>query len=208
MSMSPTLAHKRSIALFGGAFDPPHLGHVSAVKLLQKSGIFDEVWLVPSGDRKDKSSSAPASARIEMLKLLIEECFQNDSTVKLFTLQAEAKVPSHTIGLLDYLKSHEPDSEFTVVIGHELLKDLPQWVDSERLKQEARFLVITRPGIKAAELPQGYNCKTLDFPLNDGYDLSSTNVRRLLSEKADISTLIPQTVLNYIQKEARSYYRV
>src|SRR4051812_41756495 len=116
------------IAVFGGAFDPPHVGHLSIVSALINSALSSEVWFVPTGDIRDKPACAPSAQRTKMLQIFIEENFKSDAAVRLNLCQMEGSSPgSYTIDLMRHLRGLHPDHEFSFVIGSDLLKDLPRW---------------------------------------------------------------------------------
>lgn len=62
----------RNIALYGGAFDPPHNGHIQLIHALSKAPTIDEVWLLPCGDRKDKKLVLPTSTRLNLIRSLFK----------------------------------------------------------------------------------------------------------------------------------------
>lgn len=69
----------RNVALYGGAFDPPHIGHIRLVQSLLKTKTVDEVWLMPCGDREDKKLLLSMNKRFYLMKLL----FENTPNIKI-----------------------------------------------------------------------------------------------------------------------------
>ena len=65
--------YMKNIALYGGAFDPPHLGHIRTIESLCKAPGIDEVWLLPCGDREDKKLLLPTKIRFQLMKNLFRE---------------------------------------------------------------------------------------------------------------------------------------
>ena len=63
----------RNIALYGGAFDPPHIGHIKLIRSLVDVKGIDEVWLMPCGDRNDKKLLLPKDKRFDILKMLFKD---------------------------------------------------------------------------------------------------------------------------------------
>ena len=195
----------RHIALFGGAFDPPHLGHVAAIRQVQNSGLVDEVWVVPAGDRSDKRYSASSADRRKMVELMLEECFPGQLDVSLHLAQIEASAKySTTIGLLDELTRRFKEHNFYVLIGTELVRDLPTWVEPERLRKSAAFLVIERPGEGQVKPPEGYNARIVPQMPGCGVNVSSTQLRAKLST-GEIESLMPKSVAAWISK--RNLYK-
>ncbi len=186
---------KKRVAIYGGAFDPPHNGHLATIALLLNSGRVDEVLVVPSGQRPDKSGVSAAETRLAMTRRAVEESFSHDTRVVVSDLHVTGVAGYATIDLVDYLARESGDScEYVVVIGDELLKDLPQWKEYERLRAEARFLVVRRPGEVAPNLPEGWRMEVLDAPDGVGVYVSSTVLRKLLQAGKSCAGLMPASI--------------
>lgn len=187
------------VAVFGGAFDPPHVGHATAIAALLHSGACDEVWVVPSAGRVDKPAATPAATRLELTDRLLRECFPPDAPISLLTLQIDdAPRYSTTVELFARLREIHPNTDFYCAIGSELIDDLAKWHDSRRLAQEVQFLVLPRPGELAEERAPGFNLRWLAFTGHGGIDVSSTEIREMLAKGRDPSPLIPPLVLRHI----------
>lgn len=102
------------VALIGGAFDPPHNGHILCVSNLFNSKLVDQVWLVPSGDgRYDKKSEASSALRKKMLEIIVENDFKRDSRIKIELSQIDnPKDPCYTSELLKRLARQHSSNEF------------------------------------------------------------------------------------------------
>lgn len=188
------------IALFGGTFDPPHIGHVQVIAGLLNSRMFDAVWVVPSGERRDKIAAAKAVERLKMTELLLEEYFASSPEVVLFSGQIDGTLEdSSTIALLDYLRSSYPEHSFTCVIGADLLSELRTWVSAERLLKEHVFGVFARDGAEIE--PSLPYARRLDLGGIVPCPVSSSSIRRLLGEGKCVSGLLPRSVLAYIEDQ-------
>jgi nicotinate-nucleotide adenylyltransferase len=183
-------------ALYGGAFDPFHNGHLATIALLLNSGVVHEVTVIPSGDRPDKRSSAPGIHRLAMARLAIEESFAGDSRVSVSDLHVTGKVGYGTIDLVNHY-ARGGNGNLVVVIGQELLEDLPQWKESTLLQASAKFLVIRRPGVASVELPQGWDITVLSPSYEDGVVVSSSSLRDLLRNRSSCAGLMPPSVIRY-----------
>ncbi len=206
--MNPTSSSNgpsKKVALFGGAFDPPHLGHMNDIRLLLKSGLVDQVWVVPSGERWDKAERTPPDVRIELLQTAVNELFGSNPRVSIFLKQIKGEVPAHSMGLVDAVRGEFPGLDFIVVIGHELLNDLPKWRDAERLKAEVSFLLITRPGYPLPANAIGYSVTAVPNPDNSGVEISSTEIREHLKNGGNVTQFLPGSVYQMIR--TRGYYR-
>lgn len=131
-----------TIALFGGSFDPPHIGHEAIVKALLKREEIDKVVIVPTFLNPFKSESyADASLRLHWL----EEIFGSYDNVLIDAFEVMQKRKTPTIETVEYLlKKYD---KIYVVIGADNLEKLPQWQRFETLQRLVTFIVVPRDGI-------------------------------------------------------------
>ena len=181
------------VALYGGAFDPLHNGHLATIAGLLASGVVDKVLVIPSGDRPDKKVTLSAAERLAMTRMAIEESFPGDARVDVSDVHVSQRVGYGTIDLVDFFTS-DPSVEPFVVIGRELLKDLDSWKDGARLRKIARFIVIARPGATDA-IPNDLNVTLLSFAYEAGVFVSSTTLRDLLGKGLSCAGLMPASVI-------------
>lgn len=202
--MSSAAGGRRRLALYGGAFDPIHNGHLATIALILNSGAADEVLVIPSGDRPDKPNTIAAQHRMELSRLAIAEAFGSDSAITVSDLQASGSLGFASIELLDYFKNKQPDAELLLVVGAELLRDLAGWVEAERLKLEAHLLIVGRPSVKssAPELQAEWRSTVLSAPYEAQVLVSSTTLRELIRSGARCAGLMPKSVYDYCIKHA------
>jgi len=200
VSLSATNFPAQRVALFGGAFDPFHNGHVAAIRHLLKSPHIDTVLVVPSGDRPDKRGASLASDRYEMTRRGVAAVFGGDPRVEVSDLQVRGEVGYGTIDLVLHFE-RDPSKKAFVVIGQELLGDLEQWKDAAILKQKAHFLVIQRPGSPRPHLPQGWNVVVLEPFSDGGIAVSSTELRDKIRSGTSVEGLLPKEVLTYCHEK-------
>jgi nicotinate-nucleotide adenylyltransferase len=203
VSADPHGSRSERVAIFGGAFDPFHFGHLSAIRHLLASHHVDRVLVVPSGDRPDKMHLSGATDRYEMARRGVAARFGSDPRVTVSDLQVSGRVGYGTIDLVKHFQ-HDPSRRALIVIGQELLGDLDRWKEAESLKQRATFLVMQRPGTEKPHVPPGWNVHVLEpFP-DGGIDVSSTELREKIRRGESVERLIPSEVLAYC-KERRLY---
>jgi nicotinate-nucleotide adenylyltransferase len=186
----------KCIAVFGGAFDPFHSGHVAAITLLLSVPHVERVVVVPSGDRPDKQGVSPAADRFEMTRRGVEAAFPGESRVLVTDVQSRGAVGFATIDLVTYIHDRF-GMEAGVVIGHELLHDLPKWHRADELKQRARFLVLERPGAGAAAPIPGWRVEFLPPFGALSVEVSSTELRQRLARGERCEGLMPEVVREY-----------
>jgi nicotinate-nucleotide adenylyltransferase len=198
---------EKKIAVYGGAFDPPHNGHIHVIKTVAKFNI-DEIWIFPSGNRSDKQYRTTSTHRVHMIELLLNELSEDVRTnVKLCL--AELNSQEDDLGSaywMNYFKKNHPHYQFFLVIGSDLYQDLATWKNSSTLKKEVNFIGIRRP--KTGEPPQGYSIVELESELESS--ISSSQIRSLLELQKSINrgencdsvlkSLVPESILNYIIK--------
>ena len=188
-----------SVAIFGGAFDPFHCGHTVAIRHLLSSDRVDRVVVVPSGDRPDKPNVSSARDRLEMTRRSIAECFAGDPRVEVSDLQVTGAVGYGTIDLVRHFKK-DSSIEPLIVVGQELLTDLPSWKSAEELKESAIFLVLARPGGARVEPPSGWRT-IFSKPFGpEGVRVSSTELRARLAHGERCEKLVTQGVFDYCRE--------
>ena len=187
------------IAILGGSFDPPHLGHLFVMNSVLDARIADELWIMPSGARWDKPNATPCHHRVAMAELMIQEFFSQDRRVSLSLEDASCNDGNRgTAGLLAELAMKYPHFEFLFVIGHELLGDLPRWRSPELLRSLAHFVVVERAGMPPTSHPEGFRITSL--PSRDAVtvSISSSLVRKRQSAGGEIRGLVPASVYRYL----------
>lgn len=187
------------IALYGGAFNPIHNGHLATIGLLLASQEFDKVVVVPSGDRPDKKIRVSAADRLQMTEIAVSEAFPGESRVEVSDLHARGRVGYGTVDLVEYFRA-QACTECCVVIGHELLPDIPSWKESERLCSIAHFLVIHRPGSPITELPAGITGTLFQPAYSAGVLISSSTIRGLMAQGLSCAGLLPPSVIAFCRE--------
>jgi len=185
------------VALFGGAFDPPHVGHALAIRQILDTALFDSVWVVPTSIRPDKVSAASDEDRQALVQALIDEMFPlEDVQLRTHLLDAQGKLQT-TIDELRYLSKTYPECDFTVAIGRDQAEKLSTWNAFEELTDIARFLVIARDG-KPVELGEDIDATLLNPSSVAWMAISSTDIRSRLRANKDIEGMVPRSVLDLI----------
>jgi nicotinate-nucleotide adenylyltransferase len=174
---------KVRVALLGGSFNPPHVGHLLAAQYVHATQPVDEVWLVPSYRHPFGKELVAFEHRVRMCQLLCEE-----TSGWLKTSEVERDVPGEgrTIHLIELLRDVRPELELFLVIGSDILKDLPSWKDFDRVEQLARVLVLYRAGYPSE--------RAIGPPLAQ---ISSTEVRAALEQGKGAEAWVPARALEY-----------
>ncbi len=176
-----------NVAVFGGSFDPPHIGHEAIIYKALKNLDIDKLIIVPTflNPFKNNSSFNP----ITRLKL-IKKLFCNNKKIQICDYEIKQNEAVPTIRTIKYLKNKEEKTKkIYLIIGADNIKNLHLWDNYSELKRLVTFVVATRNNIKID------NFKIL----NIDYDISSTRIR----ENLDI-TLIP----NKIQQKVKKLWKI
>ncbi len=191
---------RRKIAIYGGAFSPPQVGHAMAFEALIRLFPCDEIWVMPSKDRGDKKVSASGEDRLSMLHIMQKELF-NSSPVPVVISSFEIDLPgfTRTIETKEALEREYPDYEFYFAVGSEILQDIrTKWVRGEELWHSTRFIVLARMNDIPEMLPDNF---TVLGEGSRGVDISSTFVRGLIASGASGIPYVTPGVARYIQEK-------
>ena len=171
------------IALLGGSFNPPHVGHLLAVHFVRATEPVDQVWMVPAYRHPFGKPLAEFEHRLRMCELLCED---TSGWLRASDVERQVGGEGRTVDTLQYLAQRFPEHRLTLVLGSDILDDLPHWKDFDRIQELAKILVIQRAGYPSAQ--------AVGPPLTK---ISSTEVRALLLRKELPSHWLPRRVLEY-----------
>lgn len=146
----------------------------------------DEVWMMPAYQHPFGKTLVPFEHRMRMCQLLCEETSGWMKTSLVEQEVAERGGSGYTVETLAYLRERYPQTEFSLIIGSDILNDLPKWKEPERIQQMVRMLVLYRAGYPAPN--------TLGPPLAE---VSSTQIRDMLARGEPPAELVPSRVLAY-----------
>lgn len=193
------MAASRRIGLFGGTFDPPHFGHAIALRHALDEERMDEIWVVPSGTRRDKDPGASPQERLTMTQLFLSDLFGEHPRIAIQEHLINNPDIAFTVDELALLTREHSNRTFTVIIGSDQSRVLKFWHEPETLAKRAEFLIISRDG-KPANVPEGFRAKILDPETTNWVNLSSTDLRKRLAEGKDIHGMTTERVIAYIHK--------
>ena len=179
------------VALIGGSFNPPHVGHLLAAHYVRATEAVDEVWLVPADHHPFGKALVPFQHRLNMCELLCADAagWLRASDVE-HTLGGEGR----TVDTLRHLSTRFPDVRWTLVVGSDIVQELPSWKEPDALRTLARVLVLNRAGHPSKEAVGPAMAH-----------VSSSEVREALARGGDVRHLVPRSVLAYA--EAHRLYR-
>lgn len=197
------------IGVFGGTFDPPHLGHLILAERCREEAGLDEVWFLPSYQPPHKPDQKVTrfEHRCEMAGLAAtgQPAFRVDPVEK------ELPPPSYTARTLAALRDRHPGTEWELIVGADCLPDFGKWHDPAAILELAGLVVVPRPGFEvwsAERLAASVGAaadrvrmRVVECPL---IDIASRDVRRRTADGKTIRFLVPRSVEEYI-RERRLY---
>lgn len=186
------MAETRHIGIFGGTFNPPHLGHIALAKaFLARSGV-DEVWLMvsPQNPFKAKQQLLSDQQRLNMLRLAVA----NVPHLVASDYEFHLPKPSYTYNTLTRLIAEHPNTSFSLLIGGDNWAVFSRWYRGEDILRLCTVYVYPRKG-ESIGSPLPPNVHLLNAPL---FDISSTEIRQHAQAGEDITTLVSPAVADYI----------
>jgi nicotinate-nucleotide adenylyltransferase len=183
------------LALFGGSFNPPHVGHLIVIESVRETLRFDKVLFIPSAQTPNKQNSvlAPAAARLTMTQLAVE----HNSAFEVSDIEIQRRGISFTIDTINAVAALYPRASLSLIIGADNLLEFETWKDPDDILAKAELVVMTRPG---------YDQRTIDSRLAriakmvnvPAIGISSTDIRRRVKIGRSIAYLVPQKVHDFI----------
>lgn len=142
-----TLGRKTKVAILGGAFNPIHDGHIQLAQfVLNTSGEFDEVWLMPANNHMYNKEMASPEHRLKMCELAAKK----DARIKVFDYEIKNNLKGETYYFFKRLKEEKELTEkyqFAMIIGLDNANTFDKWVNYQDLERLAQFVVVPRKGV-------------------------------------------------------------
>lgn len=183
------------IGIFGGSFNPVHIGHLMLASYMQQFEGFDEVWLMLSPLNPLKAGSSELIPDITRLKML-EIAVKGVDGLKVSDIELSMPRPSYTINTLRYLAKRYPRHSFRLIIGADNWKIFTQWKDSEKIIEEFGVTVYPRPGYT---IPTIYDDNVDIVTIAPLAEISSTFLRKALMRGKDMRFFLPPGVEDFIR---------
>jgi nicotinate-nucleotide adenylyltransferase len=188
-----------NIALLFGSFNPVHNGHLAMARAALQSNKIDEVWFVvsPHNPLKSLNTLASANDRAHMVSLAL----QNESKIKICTIEFDMPTPSYTIHTIRKLQEEYHSINFHILCGTDVVNSLPAWYKFKELIQEVKFLVCSREienQFASHSLVQDYS-EQFEFIAFEAMDVSSTIIRESIvnsGKSDDLSESVNQFIID------------
>lgn len=189
------------LGLFGGTFDPPHAGHVDAVRRSLDVLRLDRILVVVANDPWQKSPTRPITRAKDRLAMT-RAAFAGIERVEVSTVEIDRSGPTYTIDTVEHLRkaalrAGRPAPEIHAIVGADLAATVDTWQRSEDLRRLVTLAVVARPGSSSHPPPPGWRVETV---LGGGVEVSSSEVRALVAEGRSIDGLTPAEVVHCITR--------
>ncbi len=183
------------LGLYGGSFDPVHLGHLLVAQAAREELKLTRLFFIPAAQSPFKPGSEPAAAtaRLRLLRLALA----GRTDYEIDTQEVQRGGVSYSIDTVRDYAARFPLAELFYLIGADHIAQLPKWRAAEELARRVWFVVIPRPGETLAPLPEPFQGKPLrGFPLG----VSSSQIRARIKQGLPIEGLVPAPVAEAIRQ--------
>ena len=184
------------IGVFGGTFDPPHVGHlVAAVNVRHDLGL-DRVLLVVANEPWQKVGSRVISAAEDRLAM-VEAAVAGVEGLEASGIEIDAGGMSYTADTLAALRAEDSARELFVILGDDAAAGLPTWERVDEVRELATVVVVDRPGSPPVPPLEGWRWLHVEVPL---LEVSSTDLRARAEAGRPLDYLVPDAVIDCIEE--------
>ncbi|MBU3153547.1 nicotinate-nucleotide adenylyltransferase [Clostridium estertheticum] len=191
-------------AIFGGTFDPIHIGHIHIAYEALYSLKLDKILFMPAGNPPNKLNKQITDSKIRYD--LVNKAIEGESNFEISDYEINKKENSYTYETIELFSNVQSKTEWYFLIGADSLIDLDNWKNVDRLLNSCRLVVYNRAGFELEKileqkryLENKYHNKIifLDMPI---IDISSTSIRKSIKEGRNINYLLPKGVEKIVEK--------
>ena len=188
------------IAIYGGSFNPMHIGHEKIVDYVLNNLNMDKIIIIPVGIPSHRENNLEQSdTRLKICK----EIFKGNKKIEVSDIEIKSERKSYTYDtLLKLMDLYGENNEFFEIIGEDSLKSLKTWKNYEELLKICKFIVFRRKDDKNIQIDEEFlNNKNIIILENEYYNISSTEIRNMVKNNEDISAFVNKKVKKLIEKE-------
>ena len=183
------------IGLFGGTFDPPHVGHLVTAVNVRHALNLDIVILMVANDPWQKSGSRDVTTAEDRFAM-VEAAVSVVDGVVAGRDEIDRGGPSYTADTLMALAKKHPGAELFTIVGDDAAAGLPSWTRVEQVAEYSQLVVVDRPGV-AVDLPKQFSWLRVESPR---LEVSSTDLRSRFSDGRPLDYLVTEPVLRVIEE--------
>ena len=202
----PTRTYR--LGIMGGTFDPIHIGHLACADQARETFGLDAVVFVPAGNPVFKRDQrvTPAADRLAMCRIAVA----SNPAFDVSSIEIDRGGDTYTVDTLRHMRAHYPDNvELFFITGADAVFSIVKWRESSEIARLAKLIAVTRPGYEMSEEKKRYLAEQSEFSVTYAeviaLAISSSDLRRRVSENKSIRYLTMQGVLDYV--ESHGLYR-
>ncbi len=186
------------VCLFGGTFDPPHIGHLLIAQNVCEAENFDTIIFVPANKQLQKKVVTDKKKRIKMLELAIKD----NPNFELSDIEINRGGISYTIDTIIHYREHimGSEDELFFLIGSDSLMDFPNWKNPEGILKNCKVVVAIRPGFRPSDIPS-WILQSVQFANVPRFEISSSIIRKRWRENKTIRYMVTLPVWEYIDRK-------
>jgi nicotinate-nucleotide adenylyltransferase len=188
----------RRLGIFGGTFDPPHVGHLALAEWAREELALDRVLFVPAGTPPHKAAArAGVAHRVAMTRRAV----RGNPAFAVSTIEARRHGPSYTADTVTAIAEAHPGAELWLLMGADMYATFDTWVRPAEIAARAALAVALRPGAKAPR-PSRFarRGRGVRWLANPALELSSSAVRERARDGLSLRYLVPDAVARYIEQ--------
>lgn len=190
----------RRVGVFGGTFDPPHVGHLVTAVNVRHALSLDVVLLVVANQPWQKAGTRRITDPTDRLAM-VEAAVRGVGGLEASRLEIDRGGDSFTADTLATLHRGEPDADLYLVLGADAAAGLPTWERIDEVCGRSTVVVVDRPGSESRPLPAPFTAMHVEVP---SIDVSSTDLRARVADGRPLDYLLPRDVIACV-RERRLY---
>lgn len=185
------MAANSEVIVYGGAFNPPTIAHEAILRACIDYARISggEVWVMPSGERRDKAITVPRARRLAYVEAMIASVNDGGVSVRIDTSELDRSTPTETYETVQLLNQYYPGCRFRFVFGADSTETMASWRGGEELLASLPMLVVARPGYVINPRAK----QAIELPLPP-MRVSSTGVRRRQAKGQSLAGLVSPSV--------------
>jgi len=184
-----------NLAIFGGSFNPPHIGHLIVLESVRDQLVLDKVILVPSAQPPNKPNSmlAPPALRLEMTELAVK----GNPDFEVSGIELQRRGMSFTVDTINQISALHPRAKLFLIIGADNMLEFDTWKAPDDILAKAELIVMSRPGYSLHDM-KSKTARAARFVNVPQIGISGTDIRRRVKLGRSIRYLVPRSVEEYI----------
>jgi len=190
------MANPQRIGILGGTFDPVHVGHLFAAVEARHELHLDQVLLVVANEPWQKVGERTVT-RAEDRFAVVAAAVDGVEGVEASRIEIDRGGPSYTIDTVDELSRQYPGAQLYLIVGTDLVGDLPTWHRAQDLPDKVVLVVVHRGGVPPVADPPGWRVERLVIP---ALEISSSDLRRRLTQGRPVDFLVPERAIRCIRR--------